>query len=118
MNIKINRYLLTKDCTMGQLFINGVLICDTLEDSYRGENLTNTKVYEQTCISCGKYEVQITQSSRFKRELPEILNVPFFTGVRIHSGNFAGQENLLKYQEIDKKKQVLDIKEYVEVIDD
>ena len=30
MNIKINRYLLKKDYTMGQLFIDGVLICDTL----------------------------------------------------------------------------------------
>ena len=87
MNIKINRYLLKKDYTMGQLFIDGVLICDTLEDIYRGDNLTNTKVYGQTCIPCGKYEVRITQSSRFKRELPELINVPFFTGVRIHSGN-------------------------------
>ena len=87
MIIKINRYLLTKDYTMGQLFIDRVLICDTLEDSYRGENLTNTKVYGQTCIPCGKYEVEITHSNRFKRELPELKNVPFFSGVRIHSGN-------------------------------
>jgi hypothetical protein len=26
-------------------------------------------------------------SIRFKKVLPEILNVPYFTGIRIHAGN-------------------------------
>ena len=30
-----------------------------------------------------------TYSPRFEKKLPEILNVPGFTGVRIHAGNTA-----------------------------
>lgn len=118
MKIKIHRYLLEKEYTMGKLYINDVFICDTLEDAYRGDDLKYKKVAGQTCIPCGQYEVRMTESPKFKRVLPELINVPFFNGVRIHSGNFAGQETLLKYQEIDKTKQILDIKEYVEILDD
>jgi hypothetical protein len=33
------------------------------------------------------YEVEITYSQRFKKDLPLLLNVPGFEGIRIHSGN-------------------------------
>ena len=35
----------------------------------------------------GNYEVAITYSNRFKRELPLIKDVPGFSGIRIHPGN-------------------------------
>ena len=47
------------------------------------------KVYGKTAISEGTYEVKLTYSPRFKKILPEILNVPNFSGIRIHSLNKA-----------------------------
>lgn len=87
MKIRINRYLLEKEYTMGKLYINDVFICDTLEDAYRGDDLKYRKVAGQTCIPCGKYEVRMTESPKFKRVLPEIINVSFFSGIRIHNGS-------------------------------
>ena len=62
-------------------------LCDTLEDKFRGNNLKDKKVYGETCIPEGNYQVKMTYSNKFKKELPELLNVPYFEGVRIHSGN-------------------------------
>jgi len=57
-------------------------ICYTLEDKER-----DVKIKGQTAIPTGKYTVIVTMSPRFKKELPLILNVPNFSGVRFHSGN-------------------------------
>ena len=61
-------------------------MCDTLEDRVRPEG---EKVYGKTAIPEGTYEVKLTHSPRFKKILPEILNVPNFSGIRIHSLNKA-----------------------------
>ena len=37
MKLKLQRYLFTDDYTMGLLFIDGVYFCDTIEDTYRGQ---------------------------------------------------------------------------------
>jgi len=87
MKITLCRYLFDKTYTMGKLFIDDVLICDTLEDTYRGDNLVNKKVYGKTCIPCGTYEIKLTHSPKFNKILPELLKVPFFVGSRMHSGN-------------------------------
>ena len=57
-------------------------ICYTLEDKER-----LVKVKGETAIPTGKYTVIVTMSPRFKKELPLILNVPNFNGVRFHGGN-------------------------------
>jgi hypothetical protein len=57
-------------------------ICYTLEDKER-----LVKIKGQTAIPTGKYTVIVTMSPRFKKELPLILNVPNFSGVRFHGGN-------------------------------
>lgn len=87
MRITLNRYELKKNWTMGELFINDVFICDTLEPPYRGDDLTNKKVKGNTAIPCGIYKVIMSFSNRFQKVLPEILGVPFFVGIRMHSGN-------------------------------
>lgn len=68
--------------TLGRLSINGVFQCFTLEDPMRAE-----KIVHETAIPCGRYEVVITESARFKKPLPLLLDVPGFTGIRIHAGN-------------------------------
>lgn len=45
------------------------------------------KIPGKTAIPAGLYNVELTFSPKFKRELPLILNVPYFEGIRIHRGN-------------------------------
>jgi hypothetical protein len=75
------------DYTIGELYINGVFFSHTLEDKVRLLNSYEDKVYGQTAIPIGRYKVIISYSNHFKKEMPEILNVEFFKGIRIHAGN-------------------------------
>lgn len=52
-----------------------------------GEPVESWKVYGRTAIPVGDYDVIISYSQRFRKELPEVLAVPGFKGIRIHSGN-------------------------------
>ena len=82
MKINIKRLYKTENSTIGELTIDGVFECYTLEDKERIE-----KIKGETAISKGTYKIIINESTRFKRLLPLLLNVPNFEGVRIHSGN-------------------------------
>lgn len=84
MELTLNRIFLGSSATIGELLINDKHLCDTLEDRVRPEG---EKVYGKTAIPEGTYEVKLTHSPRFKKILPEILNVPNFSGIRIHTGN-------------------------------
>lgn len=84
MNLELKRFHGTEGYTAGELYIDGELFCQTLEDEEREE-----KIYSQTAIPMGKYEVIINYSPRFMKDLPLLINVPNFIGVRIHSGNTA-----------------------------
>lgn len=63
---------------LGQLYLNGALVCYTLENAAKA-------------IPTGVYLVQNSKSQKFKRELPLIwnANVPAKRGIRIHVGNTA-----------------------------
>lgn len=84
MELKLNRIFLGSSATIGELYADREHIADTLEDRVRPEG---EKVYGKTAIPEGTYEVKLTYSPRFKKILPEILNVPNFSGIRIHTGN-------------------------------
>lgn len=92
MKLHLVRDVLTPDFTLGRLAINGVFACFTCEDAVRqveGRPVEDWKIHGKTAIPKGDYIVIINYSNRFRRELPLLLEVPGFTGVRIHSGNTA-----------------------------
>ena len=84
MKIELRRKVFTSSSTIGELFLNDQFECFTLEDRVRPPGV---KIPGQTAIGEGTYEVIITLSQRFKRDLPLLLNVPNFEGIRIHTGN-------------------------------
>ena len=84
MEIIVNRIFKASTYTIGELSVDGTYICDTLEDRVRP---TGEKVYGETAIPSGTYTVTLSYSNRFKKTMPEILNVPNFSGIRIHCGN-------------------------------
>lgn len=88
MLIELHRKKETQYATLGDFYINGQFLCHVLEDVVRdlGPN-GEGKVMGATAIPAGTYKVDITFSQRFQRELPILLDVPFFTGIRIHKGN-------------------------------
>ena len=60
--------------------------CDTLEDCCRDLD-KEEKVMNETAIPEGTYEVIVNVSAKFRRKLPLLLDVPHFSGIRIHRGN-------------------------------
>jgi len=82
MDIILKRKSEINNSVIGELFIDNVFFCYTLEDKIR-----DVKIKHQTCIPEGKYEVVMNFSQRFKTVLPLLLNVPNFEGIRIHAGN-------------------------------
>lgn len=105
MKFVIKRLVMSDEYTIGQIWINGVYICDTVEDTVRELpekcNFTSKwqpcrheeKVYGKTAIPAGIYKSRVSYSPKFtpklKTNLVEIMNVPHFLGIRIHSGNTA-----------------------------
>ena len=94
MKILIQRKWRKEDYTIGILYVNGVRLCNTLEDAVRSE-----KVYGKTAIPAGTYRVLMnTVSQKFQDRawakpygglVPRLRNVPDFQGVLIHPGNTA-----------------------------
>jgi len=92
MKILLMREPSQNGCTIGSLYVEGEFQCYTLEDVIRevqGVPVEQWKIKGETAIPEGDYPVEITQSVRFGKPLPIILNVKGFTGVRIHTGNVA-----------------------------
>jgi hypothetical protein len=89
MYIQLVRESFTNKSTEGKLFINGEFECYTLEDKDRflEVNTIEQKVYAETAIPRGTYNVLLTRSPRFKKVLPLLEDVPYFEGIRIHAGN-------------------------------
>lgn len=76
--------------TAGDLLVDGVVECHTLEDVVReveGKPVKDWKIQNETAIPAGRYRVVIDYSARFKRNMIHILDVGGFTGIRMHTGN-------------------------------
>jgi hypothetical protein len=84
MDLLLKRKWYTDRSTIGELWRDGTFECFTLEDVVRPAGV---KVPGRTAIPAGRYQVQVTFSNRFQRQMPLLLNVPNFAGVRIHCGN-------------------------------
>lgn len=96
MELRLKRTTLTDTYTLGEMFIDNEFFCYTVEDKVRDTNKDGdnddageTKVYGETAIPYGTYKVILSVSNRFKKLMPEVLNVKGFAGVRIHAGNNA-----------------------------
>jgi hypothetical protein len=91
VNLKLQRTSCGAKCTIGTLSIDGQFAAFTLEDVVRenGEPVNAWKIPGDTAIPTGTYSVIVTPSVRFKRDLPLLVDVPGFQGVRIHPGNTA-----------------------------
>lgn len=105
MELKLIRKIFSEKSTIGDLYtsndkMNFSYQCRILEDKDRGlifdmpiDELNKIKIFGLTAIPYGRYEVIISKSTRFSKLagydvfLPELLNVPGYLGVRIHSGN-------------------------------
>ena len=82
MKLLLKRQQSSNGCTHGDLFIDDLWECFSLEDVVR-----ETKIPGKTAFPAGKYRVVITYSQRFQQPLALLLDVPNFTGIRIHAGN-------------------------------
>jgi hypothetical protein len=96
MELELIRKTRTANSTISDLLIDGKFECFILEDIDRGlkkemtlSELIGKKIAGQTAIPTGRYEIAITFSERFQKQLPLLMDVPAFTGIRIHPGNTA-----------------------------
>lgn len=106
MKIQIQRKWKKASYSIGRLYVDGVYVCNTLEDRDRGlydwqseQYIKSKKVYGETAIPLGTYKVILSYSPKFSPKsayknigggkVPEILGVKGFTGIRIHIGNSA-----------------------------
>jgi hypothetical protein len=82
-----------EDITIGDLFYRDRFLCDTIEDVVRDRNADGDlldqdegKVYGETAIPYGIYELVVTYSPTFKKNMTLVKNVKHFDGIRIHWG--------------------------------
>lgn len=105
LELVLKRIAAKTDYTIGRLYVNQRLFCDTLENTDRGldqtmplDELLQRKVYGKTAIPTGIYKITMGHKSpkfskiEYYRDfcagyMPRLLNVPGFEGVLIHRGN-------------------------------
>lgn len=95
MKLRVERLWPKATYTVGRLYVDGKLFCNTLEDrvvdvdkSGRFEG-DEKKVYGQSAIPYGTYRVEFNWSPKFGRNLTRLMDVPHFEGILIHPGNTA-----------------------------
>ena len=103
LRVLIHRKWKKEGYTVGRVFVDGEYLFNSLEDKDRGlhylmpeENIKNIKIAGKTAIPVGTYPLTLSVSPKFKIRpwakkykglVPEILDVPGFSNVRLHPGN-------------------------------
>jgi len=91
ITMRIERLIRADGYTLGRLSTT-LNTFWTMEDKVRevpGEPVESWKIPGVTAIPVGTYDLIVTMSNRFKKPLPLLVDVPGFSGVRIHAGNDA-----------------------------
>lgn len=107
MKLRVERRWPKATYCIGRLYIDGLLYCNTLEDTDRGLKQTDSldyiktrKVAGETAIPKGTYKVAMNVTSPkysasswywslCQGKVPRLLNVPGFDGILIHTGSDA-----------------------------
>ena len=110
-NLFLDRKYCKSTHTIGTLSIGECYFCDTLEDPVRDYNKDGDledpgeiKIYGETAIPYGRYKVIVSYSPKFKRDLPLILDVKHFIGIRIHRGRYPSHTSGCVLVGINEKK--------------
>jgi len=83
MTLDLRRRWITDLSTIGTLWINGEHCCFTLEDPVRPH-----KIPGGTAIPAGTYPVRLALSPKRKIIVPWIDDVPKYSNIQIHVGNY------------------------------
>ena len=130
MELVLKRIAKKRDYTIGKLFIKEDVIdeystgekltylCDTLEPTWRDYAKGARKIKGKSAIPEGRYPIVITFSPTFKKWLPLLVNVPMFSGIRIHAGNDAvnDTQGCILVGENRVKGRVLNSRKYVKLV--
>ncbi len=81
MKLELVRSTYTVRSTIGVLSYNNST-CFILEDPVRPK-----KIHGITAIPAGTYQIIVSHSQKFGRDMPLLHNVPGYEGIRIHPGN-------------------------------
>lgn len=83
-DFRLDRMTFTDKSTVGELWLDGKQFCYTLEPTCRNINEKN-----KGAIPAGRYQIVMTYSNKFGCMMPELVDVPGFTDIRMHPGNMA-----------------------------
>lgn len=96
-----------QDYIVGNLMIDSEFFCNTLERPWKN-NANNI-----SCIPPGIYEIKLTYSNKFKRDLPLVLGVPNRAGIRFHALNVVSEsQGCIGIGENKKKGMILNSRAY------
>jgi hypothetical protein len=84
MELRLNRFKTGDKSTLGKWFVNGNGFCDTLERAVKPVGFPDGY---KPCIPVGTYNVIIDYSNHFGKNMPHIMDVPGYDGIRIHCGD-------------------------------
>lgn len=89
----VERKARKSEYTIGKFYVNGKRYCDSLEDKDRGltsemseADIRKIKIYGQTAIPTGRYEVESFWWQKHQCFVPHIKGVKGFVGILIHNG--------------------------------
>ena len=106
MRLTLRRIAKKETYTIGHLYVDGIYVCDTVEDKDRGlkshhplEQISKVKVYGETAIPMGTYTIDMDKVSPkfsnrswakpYSGKIPRLRSVPGFESILIHPGNTA-----------------------------